>query len=307
MAALNGGEIINIVSCFDVPELPIEKMSAKKNGFDIHILDSNAYNQAFSSMQCTSARKTIVWNYIFPANAPVFTQPKEKLIYFLWEPWPVDISYYAFYSKVYTYNDALVDGKKFFKFYYPSWRPMTASVPSFKEKKFCTLVASNWTSDRVNMINFFETKPCGEFEFYSFNSYNSKMYKGAIPGGHSGEEKISVLKNYRFCVCFENTSHLKGYITEKIFICFASGCVPIYLGAPNVEEYIPKNCYVDYRDFQNLEELYQYLKNMPEELYNQYIAHIRTYLQGEKAQLFTPENFDKILSDAITTEISPDN
>ena len=34
-------------------------------------------------------------------------------------------------------------------------------------------------------------------------------------------EKIAVLKKYKFCICFENTTHLNGYITEKIQNCFA--------------------------------------------------------------------------------------
>jgi hypothetical protein len=29
------------------------------------------------------------------------------------------------------------------------------------------------------------------------------------------------------------------YVTEKLFEAFAGGCVPVYLGAPNIEAFLP--------------------------------------------------------------------
>ena len=45
--------------------------------------------------------------------------------------------------------------------------------------------------------------------------------------------KSETLGRYTFALCFENMV-LKGWITEKIFDCFYSGTVPIYLGAPDL-------------------------------------------------------------------------
>lgn len=50
--------------------------------------------------------------------------PKEKLVLFLWEPPSIipqnyEKAYHSYFSKVYTWDDRLVDGKKYFKFYYP--------------------------------------------------------------------------------------------------------------------------------------------------------------------------------------------
>lgn len=36
-------------------------------------------------------------------------------------------------------------------------------------------------------------------------------------------------------------SALKDYVTEKVYDGLVAGCVPIYLGAPNVADYIPDN------------------------------------------------------------------
>jgi hypothetical protein len=37
---------------------------------------------------------------------------------------------------------------------------------------------------------------------------------------------------------------------------------------------------------------------MPQQDYDGYISHIRTYLESEKAQLFTPAHFEKLFLEA---------
>ena len=80
-----------------------------------------------------------------------------------------------------------------------------------------------------------------------------RVYKG------KAQNKIETIKHYKFCICYENTQNIKGYITEKIFDCFAAGVVPIYWGASNIEAYIPKTCFIDQREFQEFEEVYQFI------------------------------------------------
>ena len=75
----------------------------------------------------------------------------------------------------------------------------------------------------------------------------SKSYRGEC------DVKLSVLSNYMFCVCFENF-RLEGYITEKIFDCFYAGCIPLYWGAPDVDSFIPKECYVNVDDFNSVSD-----------------------------------------------------
>jgi hypothetical protein len=42
---------------------------------------------------------------------------------------------------------------------------------------------------------------------------------------------------------------------------------------------------------------------MPEDIYNRYIENIRTYLKSEKAQLFSPAAFDKVLFEACADTV----
>jgi hypothetical protein len=218
----------------------------------------------------------VIWN--MPGESPqkkrirTHVLPKSKSILFMWEP-PNGLPhlhskiYLNRFRKIYTYDDSLVDGKRFFKLYYPVMFPMIQNVPHFKEKKLLAFVFSNKTSsegipndlypERKKLIEFFEEKPEGEFEFYGlgWEQFGYKNYKGMA------ESKLEVIKNFKFTVAYENSQHL-GYITEKIFNCFEAGSVPIYWGAPNILSYIPKNCFIDRRDFSSNEELYLFLKKM---------------------------------------------
>ena len=76
------------------------------------------------------------------------------------------------------------------------------------------------------------------------------------------------------------------------------GVFPIYLGATNIEEYIPKNCFIDYRDFQNDLQLYQFLKMMSKETYERYLSNIGAFLQSDRGQIFSKEYLDKLLYEA---------
>ena len=55
---------------------------------------------------------------------------------------------------------------------------------------------------------------------------------------------------------------MKGYISEKIFDCFYSGTIPIYLGDPSISDHIPKDAYIDMRDFNDYQTMLNYLKSL---------------------------------------------
>ena len=68
-----------------------------------------------------------------------------------------------------------------------------------------------------------------------------------IVGGAANTQKIGnakepwtdkhlFLNNYRFQIVIENDSY-ETYFTEKLTDCFATGTIPIYWGAPDIENY----------------------------------------------------------------------
>jgi alpha-1,3-fucosyltransferase 10 len=52
------------------------------------------------------------------------------------------------------------------------------------------------------------------------------------------DSKREVISRYRFCIAFENAIEF-DYVTEKLYDPLLAGTVPIYRGAPNVEDFAP--------------------------------------------------------------------
>lgn len=287
---------IDIISSFNINELP-SKLSCIQNEFTIN--RTSPVDYLTKSADDPNLQKIIVFDPIFGGGAQILpTLPKEKLVLFVWEPSTLPSDIYDAYCRVYTWDDTLVDNIKFFRFNYPYLMPYKENPPPFEKKKLCAMVVGNWTSQRLKVLKFFEASHPEQLECYGSpppGLQNLSMYKGHIPGLHSGEEKVSTLQNYRFCVCFENTIGLQGYITEKIFACFAAGCIPIYYGPSNIEQYIPKSCFIDYRDFKTDTELYHFISTMSLERHREYIEEIKEYLQSEQAQIFSPQFFENLL------------
>ena len=87
-----------------------------------------------------------------------------------------------------------------------------------------------------------------------------------------------------FVLALENTAY-PGYVTEKIWDGIACDKVTLYLGAPNIEEFIPTNCFVDLRkwykdgDF-DTESMGKFLRDMTQEEYDKIINAAREFRKG---------------------------
>lgn len=287
------GKSIDILTDFwtDLPSIELQDEAV--NGCEFRILNVGL-DEYVKNYFTEDVKWVLVMNQ--QSSPALLKLPKEKRVLFIWEPDEIDLNYCELFSSIYTYNDNKIDDVRYFKFYYPFLQLPINYPNSFEERKFCTLVARHWIPKRLQILDVFSSKYENEFEFYGTlpSMKYQEMYKGKIPGSHSSEEKIEVLQRYRFCICFENSS-IPGYITEKIFACFAAGCVPIYLGAPNILDYIPGDCFIDYRSFKDDDELYQYLKTMPESRYQEYLKSISAYLISDQANCFSPVYFKNII------------
>jgi alpha(1,3/1,4) fucosyltransferase len=246
----------------------------------------------------------------------------EKMILFLWEPSAVKpknfvTKFHKNFKYIFTWRDDFVDNIRYFKFNYP--QPTKFNNPyekKFEEKKFCTLIAGNKTSNHMNelyskrlkTIQFYEKNLSFDFDFYgrgwkkqnvffSFlklkRFYNYKNYKGEV------DNKLKCLSEYKYCICYENQKLLNGYITEKIFDCFFSGTVPVYWGAENITEYIPKSCFIDRRDFKNNFELNNYLESITKNRYLEYIKSINNFLDSDSYLHFSDYYVMKKISNFI--------
>ena len=180
-----------------------------------------------------------------------------------------------------------------------------------KDRKFLTLINSNrkvlfrhkeLLTERIRaLLHFAKTDDIDLYGFgwnehplfpYWFEKHAiQKIYKGSVGNKH---EKLS---EYAFALAFENCE-LPGYITEKLFDCLYTGTVPIYLGAPDVEMYIPKDCFVDMRKFANYKELEKFLHSLNQEQIEKYKENGRRFLESEQYKPFTKEYFAKTFLEA---------
>ncbi|CAF3641962.1 unnamed protein product [Rotaria sp. Silwood1] len=70
-------------------------------------------------------------------------------------------------------------------------------------------------------------------------------------------EKLNLVKQYLFTVAIENSLEY-DYVTEKLWQPLAAGSVPLYLGAPNVDEWLPcynYSCIIHLRNFTSIKDV----------------------------------------------------
>ncbi len=238
------------------------------------------------------------------------------------------------YLKVFTWNDDLVDGDRFIKINFPNQihvHPLDGF--SFRDR-FCCLISSNRTlatqddrilyPERVKAIRWFEQNAPQDFDLYGVD-WDIPVVRDGLIGkferrfwralgriiklqpfpSYRGRvaHKRDVLTRTRFAICYENVRDLPGYITEKIFDCFFSGCVPVYWGASNITAHIPADCFVDRRQFRDTEEVYNFLKHMTEPEFRGYQQRIAAFLQSDEAYPFGSEFFAETIVTTIVQDI----
>ena len=91
-------------------------------------------------------------------------------------------------------------------------------------------------------------------------------------GSSVWQQSECLFHNYKFYLAIENTQE-PDYITEKLYQGLRAGSVPVYIGAPNIRDFIPENSAVFVEDFPSLEALVQYLNAAigDETLYNKHL------------------------------------
>jgi len=194
--------------------------------------------------------------------------PLQGFTWLFLKAWP------DFFSMVLTYDRQFFKRQQFRPIVYP--QPFFESHRKFWEQKkdrFSTMVASHKQSrmpgerysTRQEIIRFFEKNHPDSFDLYGVGwhqpqnrwerafpkqVFHTPLYRGAV------DSKLETMAQYQFAFCIENYCY-PHYITEKIFDALFVGSVPVYLGAPNVTDYIPASCFIDWRQYQSFDHLYQ--------------------------------------------------
>ncbi|WP_430934757.1 glycosyltransferase family 10 domain-containing protein [Saccharicrinis sp. 156] len=126
----------------------------------------------------------------------------------------------------------------------------TCGESFFNERKFCNTLVSNPKGKERN--HFFEL----------LNTYkkvdSGGRYKNNI-GGIPVVDRFEFIKNYKFTIAFENSSH-PGYCTEKLVQPIKANSIPIYWGDATVHKDFNPDAFINVHDFNNLNEVVEYVK-----------------------------------------------
>lgn len=133
-----------------------------------------------------------------------------------------------------------------------------------RHKKFCAFIVSNPNNPLRNAafhwLNSYKTiDSAGRL----FNTMGDILAAGA--GGGGGElKKFEFLKDYKFCLTYENSSS-QGYVTEKLLHAKAAGCIPIYWGDPKVNRDFNTKGFIDAQNLHSPAELVEAVRRIDED------------------------------------------
>ncbi|KAN0041397.1 hypothetical protein ACTFIV_003936 [Dictyostelium citrinum] len=133
-------------------------------------------------------------------------------------------------------------------------------LPSKRNNSIVWIASNCWHEDykRVNLVKSIMNITRVDSYGSCLNNKNFTNKDKLITIKH--EQKLKVLKRYTFSIAFEN-SLCEDYITEKLWESLSVGTIPIYLGAPNIKEFLPDpDSIINVRDFQSVNDLVNYLK-----------------------------------------------
>ena len=127
----------------------------------------------------------------------------------------------------------------------------------------------------------------------------NKSYRGEVA------DKRDTLRRFRFALCVENTV-FPGYISEKIFDAMLAKTIPIYLGAPDIDHYIPEGAFIDLRRFSEFGEVIDFISSMGADDAQQHLAAAKGFLTSDEPRCFTEEHFFTTMSRAVRTLLPVD-
>eukprot|EP00026_Physarum_polycephalum_P006161 Phypoly_transcript_06202.p1 GENE.Phypoly_transcript_06202~~Phypoly_transcript_06202.p1 ORF type:complete len:603 (+),score=94.83 Phypoly_transcript_06202:168-1811(+) len=185
------------------------------------------------------------------------------------------------FNFMYSYR---LDAAAYFSFLYSEDDLFNTPVPWSEKDKNEVKVA--FVASNCNMVTNSRNAYVTELQKHIKVDSLGKCMRNKNP---TSNNKRDMIKNYKFLLSFEN-SNCNDYVTEKVYDGMYAGVVPVYMGAPNVEDIIPFNhSIIKVSDFRSPKALAKYLLKLDkdEELYNSYLWY-KKYTKEDKLKTFTP-------------------
>ncbi|MGB1361127.1 MAG: glycosyltransferase family 10 domain-containing protein [Alphaproteobacteria bacterium] len=136
----------------------------------------------------------------------------------------------------------------------------SSEYKKFPKTEFCNFIYNN--KNAKNRNNFFKLlsnyKKVDSFGKL-FNNKTINDFNDIPQNLHWKEEKIHILKRYKFTICFENG--LRPYsFSEKVIQALQAGSIPIYWGDNSIYDYVNPDAIIDARKFNNMNKVVEYIE-----------------------------------------------
>ena len=137
-------------------------------------------------------------------------------------------------------------------------------------------VSGELYSKRIEAALWFHEHSTTPFDVFGNPPFPLPNYRGVLPL----DQRLATLSRYRYSLCFENVHHpiySMGYV-DKILSCLETRTIPIYLGADNIDNYVPRECFIDFRSFRDYGELDRFIGALSEKQYRDYVCAIDDFV-----------------------------
>ncbi len=218
------------------------------------------------------------------------------------------------FDLVFTWDPRLIDGQRYQRVVLPSPHEFKYSaVPCHSPGASCwsifpgtssTTTRGRWPTFGWQEVRYFQRHYPSDFDLFGEGWNPSlpeflkrKIRNWRLPYEHfpayrgTVRHKWDIFPNYKFSLVYENIADEPGFVSVKIFDCLRSGCVPIYRGASNIDEYVDADAFIDRRRFASSEELARFLMSMDEKTHDNYLRAAERYISSKKFKQFLSDSF----------------
>ncbi len=133
-------------------------------------------------------------------------------------------------------------------------RPTLTPRDLIDGRKFCNYIYSNPAPNPIRHRFFTELCDYKKVDAPGVDHNNMQSLDDRWPELDRVQKKERFLKQYKFCIAFENSTY-PGYTTEKLVQALVARTVPIYWGAPDVERDFNPASFINAAHFANLQDL----------------------------------------------------
>lgn len=265
---------------------PVLRDIFKQHGYDLATQDIHPME--------TSDLILVYWP---PAPKPPLSKKENAYLWMFESPLALDMPLKPedarHFRKIFTYKRAIVDHKKYIYLpdpYQFDLVDMHAADPAAKQT-LLTIVASNiyWSRPnnyqfRRDVVSWFLNNHPNDILIYGRGW--EKLKPNLSPKAQKALQnrylnytpnKKQAVSRSRFSLASENIRS-PDYVSEKIFDVMNAGSVPVYLGAPNIRDFVPEDCFVDASRFATPADLYAFLKSVDDTAYQNYQNCIRQFV-----------------------------